>query len=465
MTSLEDTERWRGLAELSYEELSRQVPITEYKDYTQDISSQRISGRHLLCQDVKRFEPTSGSTEVRKWIPYSQSFLDELNTAASAWLGDMYRRFPSVKKGRHFWSLSWVPDELRAQISSDDVELFPIHQRIILKNTMLIPPAIAKASTSAVAWWASLLLVMACEDLSLVSVWSPTYFLKILEEIEAHYSELKNCLETGSWGTFAPELNSLLGPAPCRNLRDLKFSRDEHFWKTLWPQLSLLSAWDSSTSAIWAEQLKHQLPFVVFQGKGLWATEGVVTIPFKDHKVLAIDSHFYEFKDLESLEVIPAWRVKVGKDYQPILWTSSGLLRYQLQDRVKAVGMFGDTPCFEFISRLQSTDLVGEKIGSQWVSDLLRSRPEWGAISLVAVRWPKPHYILIQTGAGQIQVDIEGELLKHHHYQLARELGQLSEARCCWVQNPIRFLEQNSKSSMLGQSKPEILFEVDQLKI
>lgn len=60
-----------------------------------------------------------------------------------------------------------------------------------------------------------------------------------------------------------------------------------------------MSSWDTAGSKAWAEKLKEKLPSVQFEGKGLWATEGVVTIPYNDQYPLAYQSHFYEFEYLE----------------------------------------------------------------------------------------------------------------------------------------------------------------------
>ena len=124
----------------SYEDLIQAIPLREYADYRSVVEEQRSSGREILATHVQRFEPTSGSTDKRKWIPYSKNFLAELNEGAAIWMGDTYRSFPQIKKGPHYWSLSWLPQELRALTSSDDSDLFPWWQRFFLKNLMALPP-------------------------------------------------------------------------------------------------------------------------------------------------------------------------------------------------------------------------------------------------------------------------------------------------------------------------------------
>jgi hypothetical protein len=238
--------------------------------------------------------------------------------------------------------------------------------------------------------------------------------------------------------------------------------KQKDFFSQLWPQLILISAWGSSSSKEWFDQLKVHFPKVHFQEKGLWATEGVVTIPFQEKRVLCIENHFYEFKDLETQEIIPSWKVKLNKSYQPIIWNSSGLLRYQLQDRVRVVDFFNQVPCIEFQGRLNSVDMVGEKLDSQWVLELFHKNPSWNAITLLGCHKPKPYYLLCVLG--DKSVDIEAQLMKLHHYQLARELGQLNPARVIHLDNISNLWELVPSSGVMGQNKIEVLREVQQIR-
>ncbi|QDK38632.1 GH3 auxin-responsive promoter family protein [Bdellovibrio sp. NC01] len=461
ITSLQNTTEWKHLsASLSYEELSKSVSVKSYQDYAALIERQRANGENIISSEVVRYEPTSGSTDQRKWIPYTRVFLNEINQAAQVWLGDLYKRIPAIKSGTHYWSLSWLPQELRGLTNSNDADLFPAYQRWILNQLMAVPSEIATLQSSEAAWWATLLYLAAQKDLSLVSVWSPTFWLKVSEDIQNNWSEICSALHNGEWNKFSTELAAHLGKAPVRDVTDLN-PDDSEFFVKLWPKLQLLSSWDSSSSALWADKLKSRFPNVNFQGKGLWATEGVVTIPYQKQKCLAFHSHFFEFRNLATGNIVPAWQLQKGEEYQPILWTSSGLLRYPLQDRLRVTGFLQSVPCFEFVSRLRSVDLVGEKMDAAWVQDLFANHPEWQAVSLVGVRLPKPQYILF--GQNVANVDIEKSLLKVHHYQVARQLGQLQPAKAVEVQDIFNFLKQFGSSRLAGQNKIEVLFSIDAL--
>lgn len=462
MQSLSESERWKAYANKSYEELSQLIPISTYSEFRNDIDEQRSKGRNILSSSIVRYEPTSGSTEQRKWIPYTQAFLAEINEAAGAWLGDLYQRLPKIKEGAHYWSLSWLPKELRGLTSSNDADLFPAYQRLILQKSMAVPAEISQVEEPEAAWWATLVYLCARKDLTLVSVWSPTFWIKVTEDIRTQWTDIVSCLSEDHWGKYDKDLREVLGAPPRRDLKNIDIG-DNNFFKKLWPKLTLISSWDSSSSTLWSEQIKAQFPWVSFQGKGLWATEGVVSIPFKGQKVLSVNSHFYEFKDLQSGNVVPSWSLQQGREYQPIVWSSSGLLRYILQDRVKITNFFGQIPCLEFLGRLQSVDMVGEKMDTAWVQDLFGRNPQWKALCLIASRQPHPHYVLCHQG--DLKIDIESELLKLHHYKVARELGQLGPARTFLVKDLFTFFEQTGKSRLVGQNKIEVLLELENFNL
>jgi hypothetical protein len=464
MDSLATTQQWGEISSFSYEKLRDRVPLREYSEYQDLFESQRHSpDSALLCSGVSRFEPTSGSTSARKWIPYSPQFLSDINKAAAVWMGDIYKTVPEVQNGPHYWSLSWLPQELRTLTSNDDSEIFPWWQQLFLKNLMATPGKVSLAPTSESAWRASLAYLFSSKDLALVSVWSPSFLLRIVEDLKNQHHEIQQDLLQKSWGRYSAELSSLLPPPPPRKdyeeIGSAKTSQE--FLQQLWPSLALVSAWDSAQSKLWAQDIKALFPDTRFQGKGLWATEGVVTFPYQNQKVLALESHFFEFKCLSSGRILPSWKLEKDQEVQPVLWTSSGLLRYPLQDKLKVVGFIETTPTFEFLGRLSGVDMVGEKLDGATISLILEElQLETGCepICMLAVQKPKPTYILTtrKPTSGLAEL-LEMKLQKYHHYKLARELGQLQSSQVQFVTDVHGFLEKTNTSRIVGQNKLETL--------
>ena len=93
--------------------------------------------------------------------------------------------------------------------------------------------------------------------------------------------------------------------------------------------------------------------------------------PYQHQHLLAYQSHVYEFEDLDSGKVIPAWSLRVGQQVAPVISTGSGLLRYRMGDHLQVSGLVDTVPALTFLGREDGVDLVGEKLSSQTAQQLL----------------------------------------------------------------------------------------------
>jgi hypothetical protein len=186
-----------------------------------------------------------------------------------------------------------------------------------------------------------------------------------------------------------------------------------------------------------ANDLANLLPSIKFQGKGLLATEGVVSFPWKSSSVLSIESGFYEFVD-QSEGVKLANEVEVGETYRVIMTNNSGLYRYDMNDCVRVEGFYGTTPLIRFVGRAKTSDLCGEKLSEEFVDDvlseLLGSRRGYSHVQ--ACTKPKPHYELLVDVDCSSEIDskfletrCESLFNGNPQYRYARALGQLQAVK------------------------------------
>ena len=424
---------------------ARQVPLSNYEDWQAAIQRQRDGDGQLTSETCERYQPTSGSTSQVKWIPYTPAFLHELDQAIAPWVSDLYQRYPAIRHGRHYWSLSWVPQALRSEAASvnDDLKLLPWWKRLFMAGTMAVPENISLAPTSELSMFASLCYLASSRDLTMISVWSPTFAIGLLDTLAQQREAVSRVLLSGRWPADKPELRYLKAPKQRHNGRILQQwdgAINAATTAALWPQLALISAWDTSSSASWAQQLQQLFAHCEFQGKGLWATEGVVTFPLNGQYPLALESHFYEFENLDNGEILFAWQLQRGMRVRPIITTGNGLLRYVTKDQLLVDGFLNQCPSLRFISRLSGTDMVGEKMSPEAVLnlfDLLSNQFAIKPVSLLAVPGKqtdsKPGYLLLAEGnadaVAAVNEQLEVLLNEHFHYRLARELGQLQSAQ------------------------------------
>ncbi|TQV66508.1 GH3 auxin-responsive promoter family protein [Exilibacterium tricleocarpae] len=457
-----------------------QVPVTDYSDWSSCIERQRSTGLTAVTNaQCDRYQPTSGSTSAIKWIPYTNVFLDELDAAISPWMWDMYCRYPGISKGSHYWSLSWVPTSLRKQISgnvNDDMKLLPLWKRLFMSAIMAVTDEVSQTNTSEQSLFSTLCYLAADRSLSMISVWSPTFAINLLENMGRYRNAVAETLATGEWNHFAGELQAMGPPKSSRAAQLLAAwngKPDPEFVAALWPNLALVSSWDTSTSARWAKQLRGLFQRPDFQGKGLWATEGVITIPFSGKYPLAVNSHFYEFMDLQDNNIYSAWQLRKNQIVKPLLTTGSGLMRYAMKDKMQVVDFMNECPCFEFLGRMDGTDMVGEKMSNELAAQLLSQvEPQSQAfkpISLVAIPAASnrpPFYLLLCEGTSRgsderdrVAAMLEEGLSQHFHYKLARDLTQLGPAQCVVTENAWELYQERCRrrGMVIGNIKVEPL--------
>ncbi|MBC7714154.1 MAG: GH3 auxin-responsive promoter family protein [Rhizobacter sp.] len=432
----------------SYDEYKNNFPVTEYTDWKDIVEESREKNPDA------HFVPTSGSTHKVKWIPYTKRFKEELWKASSVWIHDLYERYPAIKKGKHYWSLSWMPEDMRAARTTNDLDFFAGIEKYLLEQTMAIDESVANLPTLKDSLRQNLLSLIE-NDVTLVSVWSPTFLLEILEQI---FSDKEYFL------------NNIKDSKKKKSIEQAEILTPE-LMKILFPDLILISAWATSSSKLYARKLQDLFPDIKFEAKGLWATEGVVTIPFEGKFPLALNSHFYEFEDVVSGVIYPSWSLKSGMKVSPLITTGSLFFRYKLHDLLLVTGFLESTPCFEFLGRQNTTDLVGEKISSETALKVLNElREEYAvdALSLIAVQGKTPYYRLLVDGLSKMELvsklteAAEKKLLENFHYKLARELNQLHPLRVVMMEDAyLEFIMYKEKSIALkGNIKIEPLILV-----
>lgn len=467
----------------AWEDYRERQPLSRYGDWKERIQAQRDGDRSLVDSPVQRYQPTSGSSEALKLIPYTQAFLGELDSAIGPWLSSLYRQHPAIAGGRHYWSVSWLPESQRRLLDgnfNDDSELLGLAKRVLAAHSQAVPPGVAFAGGADDAMFATLAWLVAHDDLRMLSVWSPTFALQQLDCLAQWAGELSQVLATGEWGRRAGSLARV--PAPhrperARRLSNLAGLNGAELAQRLWPDLALVSAWDTADAAPWAAQLRLALPQAAFEGKGLWATEGVVTIPYQGCYPLAYQSHVYEFERMAGGEILAPWELREGDEVSPVISCGNGLLRYRLDDRLVVTGFLGQVPCFQFLGRRFGVDLVGEKMSPEAARQVLADTAlQTGVepVSILAVdargQGRSRYVALFGQGSsglmpgqdGRLAALVDQGLRRHFHYDLARDLHQLEPAAAIVVEDAWTLYQSVAMATGMieGNIKPESIRRV-----
>ncbi|RFA25861.1 hypothetical protein CAI21_18065 [Alkalilimnicola ehrlichii] len=462
-----------GLREdMSLEAFQEAVPLTDYEYWRGAVERQWQQGHNVLTGEVcGRYQPSGSSEEAVKWIPYGPTVLHQIEAAVDPWLSELYNQEPRLRVGKHFWSFPWVPADYAGRVGNlhEHVGL-SLAKRRVLAATSVVPPWMVYTSRYDAFILANLCQLAAARDLSFLSVWSPVFALDLLEALSQRRDEVAAVLNGTE--TLVDTAGHPLNAQAAALLQEWDGHLSPEFLRELWPSLGVVSASDGAAAAPWADAVRALLPAVRFQGKGLWGPEGVVTLPYRGSYPLAVRSHFYEFVDLDSEAVVPAWQLEQGQEVRPVLTTASGLLRYALPDRLLVSGFMQECPTFTYLGRAGSVDIVGERLNPTVAETLLSSlhnMPARKPLTLIGVDAgrpaKRPFYLVLCEGSEnaasdqQLAARLEIQLREHFHYDLARDLGHLAPLQCFTTRQAraiIRYFGER-KNRIVGDTRPEPL--------
>lgn len=454
----------------SAREYRDRVPLTTYDDLAPWIERIQSGEREVLTSEpVLAFEKSSGSASAAKYIPYTQTLRRQFQSALAPWITDMHHAFPRISRGCAYWvvtPLSREREVTRGGIPvgfESDAEYFGPVQQWILGKTMAVPSDLARVPGLEDCIYLTLRFLLQARSLAFISVWNPSFLLIVLDRLQQHGERLVRDLHNGNadvGSRISPRLTRLLirDARQAENLRAM-LRRGQIKSTGLWPQLALISCWTSAASAAMKREIKQRFPGVVIQGKGLLATEGVVSIPIEKYHapVAAITSHFLEFLDEGSGECRLVAELEEGREYSVVLTTGGGLWRYRLGDRVRVLGFAKRTPLLEFVGKEDCvSDLRGEKLNAVFVANTL-AEFEYCRRASFAMVAPcdagTPHYTLFLESGGcqpDLPFRFDQKLQANPHYAYCRRIGQLGELRIFRINRDARDSYVNH-SAALGQ--------------
>ena len=444
-------------------DFQRRVPRVGYDELRDTIDRIASGESAVLTRDpVTVLEPTGGSSQAEKLIPYNAALQKQFQRAIAAWVYDLMHGLPAVRKGRAYWSISPLAQPTRFTNGGipvgfdDDRDYLSGWQRAAVSRLLVMPAAVRHLRSIENARYLTALHLLASETLSLMSVWSPTWLTALLADVPNWADAIAEDLRRGHVRLPHPQRETRTPAMPIvadtRRAEQLKrifaeANSTAEWAAQCWPGLALVSCWGDASSALYLGQLRNQLSHALIQPKGLLATEGVVSIPLLSKQssgsVLAIRSHFLEFADADATSdsngpVFLADELQLGRRYRVLLTNGGGLYRYDLGDEIEVVGFHKDCPSVRLLGRSgQVCDLVGEKLCEPFVRSIFDQvfnrfgvQVRFALMAPIAKPTPKYRLYLQAESAGPIPIDrlmadMEHHLRRNPHYRLAIDAKQL----------------------------------------
>src|SRR2546422_2013296 len=437
-------------------EFQSAVPVVGYDDLRPWIERIKAGEERVLIEEpVLMLEKTSGSSTAAKYIPYTSSLRREFQRAVRAWMFDLYAHNPKLVYGTAYWAITPLAREPEVTAGGlrvgfeNDTDYLGTAERFLLRKILAVPEEVARIPELDTAFYVTLRFLLQSPSLRFISIWAPSFLTILLEHLQNNVERLLTDLRDGALrppgpmpDAIAPALRSRLRADPARA------RRLEHAWREsgllrmqeVWPNLRVISCWTDASSRLAVPALLELFPGVLIQGKGLLATEGVVSVPLVEHGscVAAATSHFYEFLEQPGASPRLLHELEENHEYAVLLTTGGVLYRYRLGDRVRVVGFARNTPLLEFLGKEDGiSDLCGEKLSPTFVGSVLAELSGERAYSsdfamLAPSQQESPRYVLFLQGAASrtdLAVRLDEKLTQNPHYAYCRRLGQLAAPR------------------------------------
>lgn len=457
----------------SAEDFRSRIPIGSYPDFEPFIQ-RCLDGETgvLTAQGIRFAERTGGSSGSQKVIPYTTSALEGFQRALWPWIADLLRKRPKLKEGTAYFAMSPVGRTGRERIgklplgSPTNFAYFGPLRNDLEQITTL--PSDIRFMTDFNLWQRRTCVgLLADERLSLVWVWSPTFFSELLRSIGTNSHLLIADLENELERKFADDKAYIASRV--RTVAEA-LNRGPPDWASIWPKLDTISCWTDASSRFFADELQQAFPRVFIQPKGLMSTEAAVSFPYgrQEGAILAVLSGFFEFAG--SNETFFAWELKEGESYRVIATTASGLYRYDTGDVVTVTGHEQNAPLIRFMSRAGAfSDLCGEKLTEEFVvSALAKAGLDKSIYAVVVpVAATNPHYEIhldIATLSAEERTrlarEIDAAFGANPQYDYARRIGQLRPVEIQCVPNlygHIKRFRLSGGSSLAGLKPPTLL--------
>ncbi|HSS76331.1 MAG TPA: GH3 auxin-responsive promoter family protein [Thermoanaerobaculia bacterium] len=451
-------------------EFQDRVPLAGYAEMEPWIARIAKGETAVLTRSpVRTLEVTSGSSAAAKLIPYTAAMQREIRRAIAPWVFDLYKNRPRLALGCAYWSISPLQmDEEESGVVKvgfeEDAEYLGGFWKRLVDSTLAVPGAVRFLRDADSFRYATLLFLLRRADLTLISVWHPSFLTLLMGALPESWNELVRDVEKG------PEiLGRKVKPQPRRAAELRRLAPDA--LTRIWPRLGLISCWGDGHAALHLDEVRRAFPGVEIQPKGLLATEAFVTLPFDGKTPLAIRSHFFEFLPEGGGTERPrlAHELEPGGVYSVAATTGGGLYRYRLEDRVEVTGFAGRTPSLRFLGREgHVSDLCGEKLHESFVAGALaRAFRRLAIAPRFAMLAPdedvpgSPRYFLYLEIAGptppSLAIAVDEELAANPHYRACVALGQLAPAAVFRVEGAAfpRYLQHcRKRGQRLGDVKP-----------
>lgn len=277
----------------------------------------------------------------------------------------------------------------------------------LLRAKYVVPPKVFEIGDFDLKYQVLARLAVQHGDLSAIATANPSSILRLLEVLREVTPSLIGEIAIGGCAVAdrlpADQRTAVLtairpSPRRARFLDGLDRQGRPASLAAFWPNLRAVVAWTQGSCGLAASAVAAMLPpggRMIEAGYVASETRGTVVVDVERGLGFPlIDDVFYEFAPVETWDegardTLLLHQLEPGRDYQVLITTAAGLVRYHMNDVVRATEPIRRTPTLAFVRKgLGVTSITGEKLTEDQVSAGMRRLSERLGIGF-------PFYVLL----------------------------------------------------------------------
>lgn len=367
----------------SLADLRRALPLMTYEDYRPYIDQVCDGLTQALFspgQRILMFATSSGTTAQPKRIPVTRAFVDDYrrgwNTFGLKMLSDHPRAIlRAILQSSGRYDAGVTPSGVPYGAITG---LLARTQKRIVRQFYVGRPEIAHLDDPQARYY-TLMRLGIVRDVAFAITASPATLIQMARTADERSETLIRDVHDGTLSaqivagaTIQRLLSTGLRPDPARaaELSRLRTAHDGLRPRDYW-SIEFLACWTGGSMGYYRQRLADWWGAVPVRDIGLLASEGRISIPLDDNTpvgVLDVTSAAFEFIPAEESEVssprtLSARELTPGRDYVVVITNPAGLVRYRLDDVVRAHGWLQQAPLIEFLYRCgRVASVAGEKL-------------------------------------------------------------------------------------------------------
>ena len=388
-------------------------------------------GDLLTADQPVMFATTSGTTGRAKYIPVPPSYLHEYSRGVHVHTYRIFTDYRDILEGQIFVSPSGdVEGHTQGGVPYGAISghLARAQPRSI-RRFYALPQEIGNVKRVDVKYYLMLRYALAA-DLRLIVAPNPSSLILLADKMSHFADDLIEDIRRGSINPAhsdgaPPGLTAGLQADPRRAdfLSGIVRSSGGLLPADVWPNLRLLSCWKGGNMPLYLRKLPAYYGDCPVRDLGYMASEGRGATPLVNSGsagVINVNSHFFEFvreedRDRPDAEFLTCDQLESNREYYVYFTTSAGLYRYDINDVIRVVDFYRNTPVIQFVRKGQGiSSITGEKLTESQVTEALLEVVDRRSFDVrhftASVEWGEPPRYAMHAELGESMTREQGHL-------------------------------------------------------